>query len=469
MNATKRMAQFIAGTSLDDIPDKVIQAAKEAILDTLGVMMAGATEPVSRLVTDYVRDLGGKPNATIIGSGFRTSPSLAALANGTMAHALDYDDQNWALHGHASAVVLPAALATSEALGTSGRKLLEAYIVGFEVASMLGRGMNMRHYYNGWHATGTLGTMGAAATVAKLLKLSVSQVQAALGCAASQAAALRANFGTMTKPLHAGLAAEHGVRAGELVARGLTARSDILENPLGFCQAFCGDGGYDLEIIVENLGRPFVFEFPGNNLKPYPCCISAHAAVDALRELRAQYGLTPSQLERIECGLLDVAVRNLDYSRPTTALEGKFSAEYCLARVLFDGDLRLSHFTDEAVNSPEIQAWLSRIQVRVDSALAWIPGTTRPATVMVYTTDGRRLAYRTDKARGTPAWPMTREEVLFKFRDCGSRILPPAALKSIQELVESIEALPDVRRLTNELLKSSSQPGAENGRVHEMS
>lgn len=453
MNVTERIASFVKDTSLDDIPRRVIQAAKEAILDTLGVMMAGVTEPVSCLVTNYIRDLGGKPEAVVVGQRLRTSPSLAALANGTMAHALDYDDQNWALHGHASAVVLPAVLAMGEASGASGRELLEAYIVGFEVAGALGRGMNMRHYYNGWHATGTLGTMGAAAGVAKLLGLSKPRIQATLGCAASQASSLRANFGTMTKPLHAGLAAEHGVRAAELVSRGLTARSDILENPVGFCVAFCGERGYDLKVIVESLGHPFVFELPGNNLKPYPCCISAHAAIDALRELRVCHGLTPSKVKTIECRLLDVAIRNLSYSTPATGLEGKFSAEYCLVRILFDGDLRLSHFTDEAVHSPEIQDWLPRIQVRVDPSLTWTPGTTRPAVVTVHTTDGQSLTYRADKARGTPEWPMTREEILFKFRDCGNRVLPPAALESVQRLVESIETLSDVRKLTKDISK----------------
>ena len=223
MSATERMARFIAEARFEEMPEVVITAAKTAILDTVGVMAAAVGEPVASSIVRYVSAAGGPPDATVVGSALKTSTSLAALANGTLGHALDFDDSNWLLYGHASVVVLPAVLAEAEALGASGRELVEAYVIGFEISSKLGSGMNMGLYNNGWHPTSTLGAMGAAAAISRLRGFGIDQIRLALGIAASQASGVRANFGTMTKPLHAGLAAEAGVRAADFSGLGITS------------------------------------------------------------------------------------------------------------------------------------------------------------------------------------------------------------------------------------------------------
>ena len=421
MSATERLARFIVEARLEDMPEPVIAAAKTAILDTVGVTAAAVGEPVATHITGYVRAAGGSPDATVIGGGLKTSTSLAALANATLGHALDFDDTNWLLVGHASVVVLPAVLAEAEALGATGREIVEAYVIGFEVSSKLGSGMNMGLYNNGWHPTSTVGAMGAAAAVSRLRGFGIEQTRAALGSAASQASGVRANFGTMTKPLHAGLASEAGVRAADFAEAGITASAEILEAQNGYCEAFSGKGNFRLEETVKQLGNPYVLETPGNNLKPYPCCMSAHASIDALRDLIDEKNLTAGDVERIDVDLMKPNIMNLSYNRPKTGLQGKFSAEYTLSRMLMDRTLRLDTFTDEAVNDPAAQAMMEKVHVHLTEVPGWKEGTARPSTVTVHTKGGETLRKTGTKSRGNATWPLMEDEVHEKFRDCAER------------------------------------------------
>jgi len=432
---------------LERIPDAVIASAKRAILDTLGVTVAGASEPVGRTIVEYVRGMGAAGDATILAAGLKTSPPLAALANGAQGHALDFDDSNWSLNGHASVVVLPAVLAQAEAQGASGGEALEAYVIGFEVSSKLGAGMNMGLYYNGWHPTAALGAMGATAAAARLRGLDVERTRVALGCAASHASGIRANFGTMMKPMHAGLAAESGVRSAALAAAGISANRQVLEAPSGFGDTFSGAGKHRIGEAVEGLGRPFVLESPGNNIKPYPCCMSAHAAVDTLRDLMAGSGFAAEDVERIDVELPEPNVLNLSYHQPKTGLEGKFSGEYILSRLMVDGELRLSTFTDAAVSDSHIQGLMKRIHVRVAENLEWAQGTGRPALVTVRTRDGRTLQKRRQGSRGNAAWPLTDEELRAKFRDCAGARLGPVKTEAVIEQLAGLEKLADIRTL----------------------
>ena len=360
MSVTERMAEFIVETKWADFPALVIERAKKAVVDTVGVTLAGAGEPVGRIVADFAQKMGGAPEATIIGVNARAAAPMAALANGAMGHALDFDDSSYLLNGHPSVGVLPAVLAQGEVQGATGREVLEAFIIGYEISTKLGEGMNPEHYGAGWHATCTLGTMGAAAAAAHLRGLDVETTRHALGCAASHASGVHANFGTMTKPLHAGLAPEAGLRAAALAAAGLTASTTILEAPRGFLDAFAGGGSPCAEEIVESLGRPYALAEPGMNMKPYPCCLSTHPAVDALYDLVEESSITAADVARIEVSLVEIATQVLRYHAPQTGLQGKFSIEYCLARMLLDGDLRLSTFTDQAVREPLLQEWMTQ-------------------------------------------------------------------------------------------------------------
>lgn len=447
MSATERVAKFIVETRLENIPDLVVNAAKTSIKDTIGVSLAASPEPVAKTITDYIRGMAESGPATVIGKGLKTAPSCAALANGTLGHALDFDDTNWSMFGHTSVAVLPAALAQGEAQGVSGRDILEAYIIGFEVAAKLGAGMHPAVYNNGWHPTSVLGTMGAAAAAARLRGLDIEQTCLALGCAASQASGVRSNFGTMTKPLHAGLAAEAGVRAAGLIAAGLTANSEILDASIGYCVAFSGKGNYRLDEITDQLGDPFVFETPGNNLKPYPCCMSAHASIDALRDLIDEENLSAEGVERIDLELMAPNMSNLSYHSPKTGLQGKFSAEYTLTRMLIDGALTMDTFRDEAVNDPVAQETMKKIHVRLAENAEWERGKARPITMKLQTKDGRTLEKRANISRGNAGWPLTEEEVHAKFRDCAGVTLEPDKVEKSLSVLCQLEKISDIREL----------------------
>ena len=251
---TKKLAHFEAETRMEDIPQEALTVAQRGITDCIGVIFPGSLEPQGKIIRDYVRKMGGVAESSIIGSDLKTSPYLAALANGTMGHALDYDDMGG--FGHPSVVLVPAVLAIGESMGASGKDILTAYVVGFEVAACL-RQQLWTHYLRGWHATGNFGSLGAGAAVARLLKLDVHQVRMVLGIAASLAGGLRQNFGTMTKPLHAGQAAANGIKAALLTQAGFTADENIIETPLGFVKVFGHDQEVDWEKASEGLGKTF--------------------------------------------------------------------------------------------------------------------------------------------------------------------------------------------------------------------
>jgi 2-methylcitrate dehydratase PrpD len=443
------MAQFIVETRPEDIPHQVFAAAKTAILDTVGVTLAAVNEPVAERIILYVRNANHPAQATVFGADLQTGRSLAALANGTLGHALDFDDTNWMLNGHASVVVLPAVLAEAEMRNASGQEVLEAYIIGFEVSSKIGSGANMGLYNNGWHPTSTIGALGAAAAISRLRGFNLEQTSTALGLAASQASGVRANFGTMTKPLHAGLAAEAGVRACDFTETGITANPQILEAPNGYCESFSGKDNFRLNDIVDRLGNPFVLETPGNNLKPYPCCMSAHASIDALRDLIDENDLSVDRVERIDVHLMKPNMMNLSYNRPKTGLQGKFSAEYTLSRILMDRTLRLETFTDDAVNDPAAREMVEKVHVHLAEVPEWRQGAARPATVAVLTKDGSTLTKKNSISRGNAVRPMTEEEVHGKFRDCAKRNFGPEKIEEALALLTQLEAQPEIRTLVS--------------------
>ncbi|MBC7324633.1 MAG: MmgE/PrpD family protein, partial [Moorella sp. (in: Bacteria)] len=283
MSITEQIANFVVGAQLEDMPAEGIKMAKEAMLDCLGCTFVGAAQPVGDIMAEYVREVEGKPVSSVVGKGLRTSPPQAALANGIMAHAEDFDDVNLSILGHPSPPMFPAALAVAEYCGASGRQLIEAYIAGFEVETRVGLAINPGHYNRGWHATATLGVLGAAAASAKIFGLNAEQTRMALGIAASQASGIRQNFGTMTKPFHAGNAARGGVLAAMLARLGFTADLNILETPLGFCTVFRGDvppDQIDMEKIVAGLGKEYELMRSKIAFKPYPSCAETHAGIE---------------------------------------------------------------------------------------------------------------------------------------------------------------------------------------------
>lgn len=452
MGATEIIANFIVQTQYDQIPKEAIDFANGAILDGLGCALAGTQEPSGKIMTAYVKELGGKPEATVFGGGFKTSAPQAALANGTMAHALDYDDVAVTWVGHPTVALLPAVLALGERGKLCGRDALAGYILGFEVGAKLGACIGLGHYALGWHATVTLGTMAAAAASAKMLRLDGHQTRMALGIATSLAGGTRQNFGTMTKPFHAGNAARNGMVAALLAKRGFTADEAILESPMGFFRLFSGGADCDIAKATQGLGQPFDIVSPGVSMKPYPCCRLTHRCIDAILYLIKEYRPRPEDVERVECRTAEAAPQVLIHSRPKAALEGKFSMQYCMAIALLDGQVGLKQFTDEKVLDPKAQELLSRVEFVHPEGLTGMEVLTMPEAVTIKLKDGRELSHEVAIPKGDPPNPMTEEELALKYRDCASFVLSPQETQKSLEMVSHLEDLKDITQLM-ELLR----------------
>src|SRR5262249_9221224 len=294
MSAAARLAQFIARPSLEDCPPDASARVRRAALDTLGVMLAGASEPVAGIVRKVVRAEGGIALATVVGTTLKTAPGWAALANGAAGHAHDFDDTNFALLGHPSVPLLSTALAAAEAETAAGCALVLGYIVGFEIDVALGTALNPDHYTRGWHATSSIGTLGCAAAAARIMGLDLVQTRHALAIAASHASGLKEDFGSMTKPYHAGHDARTGLLAAQLAREGMTASETALEGKQGYAAAF--GGAHGLDHALESLGRTWQLLASGIAVKPYPSCALTHSAIDALLDLRAEHRLSPSEV-----------------------------------------------------------------------------------------------------------------------------------------------------------------------------
>ena len=443
---TATLAKFVASSAYAHMPVRAVDEAKKLILDCLGVMLAGSRDRASKLVAEYVKDLGGAERSSVIGHGFRVPAVSAALSKVLAAHALDYYDVTMErMTGHPSASMLPALLAICEERGRSGQDLLAAYILAVEVANKIGAGINPNHYELGWHATATLGTIGATAGVCWLLRLDEEQTRQALGIAASQASGLRQNFGTMTKPLHAGLASRNGVFAASLAARGFTADRNILESRFGFFNTLCG-ANFDAERIIRNLGDPLDIVSPGICIKRYPSCHGTHWALDAILGLVADHDVSPEQVERIEVWIPSLFAQMLIHANPQTGLEGKFSMQYCMAAALVDREVGLRQFTDEMVQRPRVRDLIRRMTVEVGDPE---PASHEPEFSVVTLTlrDNRTLSRRVTRPRGHPEVPLTTEEVAHKYRECAGLVLTPEKVKESLDVVSKLESLDDVRRL----------------------
>jgi len=447
MQITRSLAGYVVRTGYADLPAEAVMAAKRAVLDTLGVMIAGSTEPCARIAADVVRDEGGKPVATVVGQSFAAPPRGAALVNGTAAHALDYDDVTAPMHGHPSPPLLPALLAVGEETGASGQALIEAYILGFEVECKVGRGLGESHYPHGWHATATLGTLGATAVAAKLYGLDAERVCMALGIATSLAGGTRQNFGTMTKPLHPGQAAQSGILAAQLARRGFTSDAAILEAPIGFLNLFSSDDDATPERVLDRLGDPLEIVAPGISVKKYPCGYKIHVALDAILALRERHRLDADEVEQIAVTLPRSETTPLIHPRPRSGLEGKFSLPYCMAAAVLDGRVLLDTFSDSAVQRPQAQALLRRVEV--SEAPDAVVGDREPyADVTVKLRSGATLQERRQGAHGSAEQPLSWQELVGKYRDCTLRVLGQQRAEEALELITNLERLPTTHDLS---------------------
>ena len=448
---TESVAQFVYEAALGTIPVAVIERAKVHILDTIGTLCAGSKESIATIVRQYIASMGCRDESTFITQAMKTSPQSAAFGNAILAHVLDFDDYEWPSMAHPSTVVLPAVLALGEKIGADGKACLEAYLVGIEVISKVGRGINPNHYDKGWHSTGTLGVLGAAAACTKLLRADLDAIKTALGIAASMASGLRGNFGTMTKPFHAGHASRAGVEAAILASFGFTADQTILEHELGYCAIFTEGGGYDLIKIVESLGKPFSIVSPGLGMKPYPSCAATHSVLDGALELARRDNIAAENVDRVECGIFYLYPKMLIHSSPETALEGKFSLEFCVALALADREVTLSSFTDEKVNQPAIKQLVKKVKKYVTDEVGG-RGTLYPgAIVKIDLKDGTTCSIRVDARKGSPSNPLSQNEIIDKFQANASLALNGARIGEILEKVMRLEKLERIDGLITSL------------------
>lgn len=447
--AIDRFAEFVVGAQ---VPAAARAVAATAYFDTIGVTLAGTLEPAARAVQATALAEGGEPRCRIIGTSSVTSASLAALANGTAAHALDYDDMCFVSLAHPSAPLVAAALAAGELMRAPGRALLDAWVVGFEIEAVLGRAMNPRHYTQGWHCTSTIGTIGAAAAAARLLGLDRERVAHCLAVAASEASGLKENFGTDTKPLHVGLAARNGIVAALLAQNGLTASPHALDGPQGLLVAM-GSECAELGDSLHTLGERWELLETGVTVKLYPSCAATHPALDAILDLRRAHRFTDGDVNSIAIGVDAVTPTILTYPRPATGLQGKFSMHHCAAAALVMGRVGLDTFEPTLVHDARITGLLPRITMTVDATLQSEAPALTQARVTIQLRDGRTLSAYADGARGYPTRPATAAELVNKFRACAGRVLDAERTETAIAMLQSLDQLADTRTLTDGLCR----------------
>jgi 2-methylcitrate dehydratase PrpD len=455
-NLTRYVAEFVVKTSASDIPGDVGELGRKSILDGLGLALAGSVAETGELSRRYVGSLGLMPGpSTVIGSAMKTTPRFAAFVNGVSVHADDYDDTQLAsakdrvygLLTHPTVAALCSVLAVAEEKGSSGRDLALAYQVGVEVESKIAEAIAPRHYGEGFHSTGTIGVFGSAAAVAKLRGFDVERTERAFGIAASQAGGLRENFGTMTKPFQAGHAAEAGVVATDLAALGWTASPQILEAPSGFFHA--AGGSFDPDAIAGKLGRPWTFHDPGVSIKPFPSGSLTHPGMTEMLYLIHEHGIHAQDVERVDVGTNSYMPTALIHHQPKNSLQAKFSMEFCMASLLLYSRAGLTIFTDEVVDRPEVQAMIGRVHFGVN-AEAEAAGFNKMTTIIdVHMKDGRTIHGKADFGKGSPANPMSYDEVAAKFRDCAAYAKwPDEKASAIVGQVGRLMEIRDVRELT---------------------
>jgi 2-methylcitrate dehydratase PrpD len=448
------IAEFVAGATP---PDQARCAAARALLDTIGVMLAGASEACARSVQQVVAHESSSGPCTVVGTPQRAAATGAALANGTAAHAHDFDDMCFVSLAHPSAPLVAAGLAVAELTGAGAAAMLDAYIVGFELEARLGRAMNPRHYQRGWHCTSTLGTMGAAAAASRLFGLAPAVTAHALSIAASEASGLKENFGTMVKPLHGGLAARNGVAAALFARAGMDASASAIEGRQGFLAAMDSESPA-LGPFVNDLGSRWEILETGITVKLYPSCAATHPALDALLDLKRRDPFCPDDVQRIEIGVDAITPTVLLYDRPSTGLEAKFSMPFCAAAAVADGCVGLTTFSAARIADPILDGLRQRIAMHVDAALDPTAPALTQARVRVALTNGRVLCADARGARGYhPDRPATEEELAAKFLSCATIALTESRARAALAAIAGIEPGSDVRALA-ELCATGGQP-----------
>ena len=450
MRLARELADRIVALEYETLPAAACYASRIAVLDTLGVTLAGSREEAPQIVEDVL--LGAQASqgpCLIFGTRRRASALDAALVNGTSAHVLDFDNTASNLGGHISAIIVPALIAAAEATGATGRDLVVAHTAGFETGRV-GLAVNPWHSEHGWHPTSTVGVFAVTAACASLLKLTVEQTETALGLATSLAAGTKANFGTMTKSLHAGQCARGGLMAALLAQKGYTANPDAFEHKQGFFKVFNGANNYASSRVLDGWCNPFDIVDPGASYKLYPCCYSTHAAVQAALTLAHEHGpFDARKIARVESLTHATRLMHTDRARPESALEAKFSVQYCVARALLDGAVTLAHFEGDAYAEARVRDLLTRVHAIPYTGPIVDPNDPFDCEVRVTTTDGKTVVAKVVRPHGRTADdPIPFEQLRSKFEQCARLVISAESAAAAAKMIAQLESVPSIGDLT---------------------
>ncbi|HWR62082.1 MAG TPA: MmgE/PrpD family protein [Clostridia bacterium] len=435
---TKRAAEFVVGLEYGHIPDKVVQIVKYSFIDTISAGIIGSGETVFIKAREYVNEEFPKAgNAFVFGSGHNYLPENAALLNGIACHAVDYDDVHEAIHGHPSAVLWPTIFAFGNDETLNGEKAITAYVAAVEIMGKLGGGIDNTHYSSGWHATSTLGVIGAAIASSKIIGLTEAETANAIGIACSFAAGLRCNFGYMTKCVHVGHAAQDGIMAAKMARKGMTASNSAIEDNCGFVQCFSDESIALTASLFDELGQAWTMLEPGLKTKYYPCCAGTHVAVVTASEMYLKHGsFLPEQVDSIICRCKPWQPTVLRYSNPSTPIEAKFSMQYCVASMLVYGALTLDSFTQEAIADNTVRRLMEKITMEPVSLDSY---QTLP-TVEICLTGSEKMVGKSKYAIGHPMNPMTVRQRAEKLQLCAKDKLTENQIETVFNAAKELQS-----------------------------
>lgn len=419
------------------LSERARATARLGILDVVGCIVGGAPSETAAKARALAASFASQGTAAVLGTRQSYAAPVAAFCNGVAGHVLDYDDMNSTMVAHPSVVLVPALLALAQSRGAGGSQFLSAYVLGFEVNGHFGRAMVPAHYDNGWHSTSSLGIFGAAAGAAKLLGLDGAGMLNALAIAASSSSGLRANFGSMTKSLHAGQAAEAGVRAAMLSADGFTANTDVFDSPSGYFAAYAR--GADPRPPLGEGEREI--EKSGIGIKPYACCGAGISVIDAALDLRNAHDFDPKAIASVEVTLSTMAQSIMPFHTAADGLQAKYCHEYCAAVALLDKRGGLAQFDDARVVREDVQRLVARTKVSVDPAMR-VGGGIFPVAMKVSLADGRAFETRLEVPRGHPTRPLEPAGQLDKFLECAAPVVGEGRAREAANRIAAIEREP---------------------------
>ncbi|MFH1087194.1 MAG: MmgE/PrpD family protein [Chloroflexota bacterium] len=442
MEATNRLAQLIHETSFEQLPPDVREYSKSLAMSALGAVVAGSALPAGRIIVDHVRSMGGRAECTVPGTGFRTSVESAALANGTFAHATEYEDDSMP-DGVSAYTLFPPILALAEKLKAPGKAVVEAFVVGQEVQSRLGLDF-MEAKRRGYLNLSLTGVLGAAAAAAKLLGLNVELIKMALSIAASQGCGILRQTGSTAHFLEMGVAGRNGVASALLAAEGFTGREDILEGPQGFCDIMNGGKVLEPKDVVDNWGRPFRVMAVG--IKRYPCCYLLQRIIDGVIELKRTWRFSAVEVDGVEVEVNPMFSQIIKFPQPATAEEARFSLPHAVSVALLDDQISLKSYSDERVKDAACREVGGRVKTTVHDEWEWGPMTgSNPVTVVLK--DGRKFSKDCTTAKGQPPDLLPIDDVVYKYRICTQGVLGKKEIDASIRLVIGLDGLDDVGKL----------------------